>query len=266
MERDPELASAYRAGAQAMPPAHLDDAIRAAARREVAAGPRRTGVRRWAVPASLAAMIVLSVSVVTLMREQGADRPELLIRPKSQALERQGQIVQPVPGEPPAAVPGAPETQAKRRPPAPSVGESPAPLPQTATAPAPSVSGLAADVGPRASDTESRAKAATADASRTEQIAEPASARREYAPLLRSTPAPMGEAAGNAGIPTAKPAAPAALSAPDVLWRDLVREPAETWLQRIAELRRIGKTADADALAAEFRRRFPDRRLPEDAP
>jgi len=29
-------------------------------------------------------------------------------------------------------------------------------------------------------------------------------------------------------------------------------------------LRRAGKTADADALIAEFRRRFPDQRLPED--
>ncbi len=84
MEHDPQLAALYRAGADATPPAHLDDAIRAAARREVAAGPRRAGARRWAVPVSLAAVVVLSVSVVTMMREQGADRLESVIAPPPQ--------------------------------------------------------------------------------------------------------------------------------------------------------------------------------------
>ena len=96
MENDPQLAAMYRAGADAAPPAHLDDAIRAAARREVAAGPRRTGIRRWTMPVSLAAMVVLSVTVVTLMREQGADRPEAMIQPQAQtpAAGMQSEIVQ----------------------------------------------------------------------------------------------------------------------------------------------------------------------------
>jgi len=37
MEHDPQLAALYRAGADAVPPAHLDDAIRAPARRARAA-------------------------------------------------------------------------------------------------------------------------------------------------------------------------------------------------------------------------------------
>jgi hypothetical protein len=50
-----------------------------------------------------------------------------------------------------------------------------------------------------------------------------------------------------------------------MLWQDLVEEPAEKWIQRLVELRRAGRTADADALMTEFRRRFPDQHLPEDA-
>jgi hypothetical protein len=48
------------------------------------------------------------------------------------------------------------------------------------------------------------------------------------------------------------------------LWQDLVEAPPELWIRRIAELRRIGKTADAEALVAEFRRRFPAERLPDE--
>jgi len=86
--------------------------------------------------------------------------------------------------------------------------------------------------------------------------------------MLRSAPAPMTDAASGAAESAAKPAAPvgalSAAPARGALWQDLVREPPEKWLQRIAELRRVGQTADADALLAEFRRRFPDARLPEE--
>ena len=69
--RDARLAAAYRAGARQQPPERVDDAIRAAARRAVAAGPRRSAdrLRRWSIPLSLAAVVVLSVTLVTMMRE-----------------------------------------------------------------------------------------------------------------------------------------------------------------------------------------------------
>jgi hypothetical protein len=258
MEHDPQLSALYRAGADAAPPAHLDDAIRAAARREVAAGPRRSGARRWAVPVSLAAVLVLSVSVVTMMREQGADRPESMIPPSPEipapAAER---------AVPPAAT--VPEAMPRRRVATPPVvAQADPPAKAEVSAPAPEVTGRVAEAERGAAD--SRAKAMAAESSRAEDA--PA-ARREYAapqPMLRSAPAPMADA-GSAGASAAKPAAPAALSAApaqNALWQDLVPEPPEKWLQRIAELRRAGKTADADTLTTEFRRRFPDRRLPED--
>jgi hypothetical protein len=66
-ERDSRISALYRSAAAEEPPAAVDDAIRAAARRAVAAGPRRVDApfKRWKVPLALAAVVVLSVSVVT---------------------------------------------------------------------------------------------------------------------------------------------------------------------------------------------------------
>lgn len=262
MENDPRLAALYRAGADAAPPAHLDDAIRAAARREVAAGPRRSGARRWAVPVSLAAVVVLSVTVVTLMREQGVDRPESMIQPQAQtpAAGMQSEIVQSeavkreIAG-PPAAI--TQEAASKPRPTTlPPVATTAVPPAQTG-APASAASTLSGIEAGRG-ETDSRAKIMAAESPhRTE---EPVAARRDHAPqpMLRSVPAPapMADVAGGAS------AALAAGSAKSALWQDLIREPPEKWLQRIVELRRAGNTADADALTSEFRRRFPDEQLP----
>jgi hypothetical protein len=72
-DRDPALDRAYREFARDEPPARLDDAIRAAARREVGARPQPAGgggLRAWRVPVSIAAMLVVGVSLVTLVREE----------------------------------------------------------------------------------------------------------------------------------------------------------------------------------------------------
>jgi hypothetical protein len=75
---DPRLARVYAAGATEEPPPALDDAIRAAARRAVGAGPAMAGAaprarRNWYVPLSVAAVLVLSVSLVTLVKQEKAD-------------------------------------------------------------------------------------------------------------------------------------------------------------------------------------------------
>ena len=75
-ERDPALDRLYRAGTREEPPAHLDAAILAAARREVGARPRSLSarLRAWRVPVSIAALVVLSVSLVTLVQEEGGEQ------------------------------------------------------------------------------------------------------------------------------------------------------------------------------------------------
>lgn len=252
MENDPQLTALYRAGADAGPPGHLDDAIRAAARREVVAGPRRHGLRRWSVPVSLAAVVVLSVTVVTMMRERGADRPETLALPppaESPAAAAARRDAAPPPVTVPEEVPRRVEAPS----PAPPLTATPAPAPeQAAEAEKPE--------GAMASGSASRAKAAAA-------AAEDRGARREQAaPLLRSAPAPMTDTTAGTGASPRTPLSGAAASAvrQSALWQDLVEAPPELWIRRIAELRRNGKTADAEALAAEFRRRFPSERLPDE--
>jgi resuscitation-promoting factor RpfA len=75
-ERDAKLDALYRAAPRDEPPAALDEAILAASRRAVAAQPRLAGSlfsRSWRVPMSIAAVIVLSVSLVSIMRENAPD-------------------------------------------------------------------------------------------------------------------------------------------------------------------------------------------------
>ena len=74
--REARLAAIYRASAADMPSPALDAAILAAARREVSSRPRPAGVsfaRSWRGALSIAAVVVLSVSLVTLMREEAPE-------------------------------------------------------------------------------------------------------------------------------------------------------------------------------------------------
>jgi hypothetical protein len=45
-------------------------------------------------------------------------------------------------------------------------------------------------------------------------------------------------------------------------WHGLEQEPPRKWLDRLAELERQGPHVEADERLAEFKRRFPDQRLP----
>lgn len=81
--RDARLTAIYRAAGDAAPPPALDAAILAAARREVGARPRPAGFAfgsSWRTSLSIAAVLVLSVSLVTLMREEA---PELVAPPRA---------------------------------------------------------------------------------------------------------------------------------------------------------------------------------------
>lgn len=259
MEHDPQLAADYRTASAEMPPASLDDRIRAAARREAGAGPRRKPRwSAWQMPLSLAAVVVLSVTIVLMMRDEGIDRPEPDLPPPAAetpapqaasepaARQRMAETSQlsPAPAAPPASV-----MSARQATPAP-VDAAP---PMTAKAPAVAEPPALAAAPPREESAVAEHNVAPA--------------REAVRPLLRSAPAPA--AADVAAGPAARKAAPAAaMSAPAperVLWQDLVNEPAEKWVPRIVEWRRAGRTADADALTAEFRRRFPDHTLPDEA-
>lgn len=270
--RDPRLAALYRAGGESQqPPAHLDDAIRAAARRAVQAGPRRgtSRFRRWSVPLSLAAVIMLSVTVVTMMREEGADRwgaddvRQLPPAPSAGVESPDRAAVEPVPRP---AAPAERRMEAAQS--SPAAPPAPAERSQAAEKTA---SGLAeqrerdrppaeiAVPGPSAAQEAFAGAGADTREDRAPPAAAPPRALRRSAPAAAMADASRGEESM-----MAKQAAPAAAKPGDPLWQDLEQEPAGKWLERLRELRRDGRSADFARLAAEFRRRFPDTALPDD--
>lgn len=369
---DPLLARAYAAAADEAPPATLDAAILAAARREVSAGPRaavgapaaaRPGsVRKWYVPMSVAAVLVLSVSLVTLMREEKGDelyQPPPAQAPRSAESPPAAPTAQPAP---PAAVSersaeprgvevrrddiparaapeslakesGKRETEAKQdaaaavrdvapaqraraqatpqdasgsaAPPpgvtaAPDSARNVAPPPAIVPAPAAPAAPASAPARPPAPAGAPQARSdpfpgavqpeTPAGAMRDAAPAVPARAEAEVVgrletparPMAQASPAPPAvpakpsesvslrarQSSGVAPAEEARAPAVGAASAPKRVapfsaarpaWlAELDNQPSEKWLERLAEFRREGRTTDADALLAEFRKRFPD--------
>ena len=269
MERDPRLAATYRAGAREEPPERLDDAIRAAARREAGAGPGRVGAlrfRNWGVPLGLAAVVVLSVTMVMMMREEGAGRWETVAPPAG-----------PVPADvalrdDARTSATAPDAAAVRKSATPPGAAAPAEMAKVVPERAPQpLQQPAAQLEQRApASAASRAKAEAAEAVREEAGAAAPADRMPTVPAvpppLPRSPAAADQAsgAGPAARSAATPAAAlSAVSAEGALWQDLAGQPPEKWRARITELSRAGRSADAAALIGEFRHRFPDEPLPE---
>lgn len=325
MERDSRLSAIYRAAAQDEPPPALDDAIRAAARRAVGARPRPAGFgfgHSWRVPLSIAAVLVLSVSLVTLLREEA---PELVELPRAESpaadMERKpatvadsaavtatqgfvpdadrskniglkppqptsssGLVVRTEPAAQPAplrkempadrmeADTGVPREQRAKRHDAPaSAAEQPAqgivagePARQAAQLNAPEA-GRAPPPTPIA-DARGNLEAKTqpsADAdyaNRGERLSRTpvASAPAPSAPAMQAAPAPVAAAKQVSPVKAESQAAGATAAR-----ESYVELPPEKWLERIEELRKQGKLDEAKAQLAEFRRRFPNYRLPD---
>ena len=288
-ERDSGLDRLYRATGREEPPARLDAAILAAAHREVGARPRTQphALSRWQVPVSIAAVVVLSVSLVTVVREEGGE--QLLQAPVS------------APAQPPVAepAPSAPAVSEMVRPRSP--GAAPAPS-RSAPREAPSraddasaslgrmsESATSGITGPLASQGAGSASAPDAAARMQPQPFRdaPGPAEQRAAAPQAATPAEdlaakaPGAAersvASKAVAPASKPAPlanvmmgaskeAASADAPAPAWQGFEKEPPQRWLERIAELRRLERVADAEAMMAEFKRRFPGHPLPPALP
>lgn len=249
---DPELARLYHECSREEPPAHLDAVIRAGARREsdaTARGPAsergRTVLsqaatcaagleqtprpRAWRLPVSLAAVLVLSASVVVLMRGRDGERTGEFLPSAPQAMGDRS---------------GTPEVRSRRMAPAPGRSDSEGALRDRRELTEP--------------DTASR---------------ENARERADVAPQSAPAPDPSARAPAQAsrdfsGLPVPRSAAPIAkelsAAAPSPLAAQYAHEPPEKWGEKIVELRRQGRSAEADDLLAEFRRRFPGHAVSEE--
>ena len=196
--RDPLLDRVYAGAQREEPPAALDDAIRAAARREVGSRPRslRAALRTWRMPVSLAAVVVLSVSVVLLMKEEGADRLDAGSSIRGMAVEETrppAPAASPVPKQDEAgarrdsgSVPAAPSGDAALRRNAPATGaQTPADAgPADDRRPA-------ARPSPRSGADRERAQADPALAAQTGSLAKEAQPAQELKQLEQPLSAPV---------------------------------------------------------------------------
>jgi hypothetical protein len=246
-ERDSRLAALYRAAARDEPQPALDAAIRAAARREVGARPRPAGSpfsRSWRVPLSIAAVVLLSVSLVTLIREEAP--PEISQPPRADA---------PLPLPEAATYPRKESVAADRT----GAGEPPTPLAKRASPKA----------FPGAPVMRDNKVIAPADKPRQSAKAEVrrdvAGAAAEAKARLRSEAASADSAVRESSRARVQAApAPALQSAPLVAGaiRSYVNLPPEKWLEQIEELRKQGRLEEAKTSLAHFKQRYPDYPLP----
>jgi hypothetical protein len=210
-------------------------------------------LRRWRLPISIAAVVMLSVSVVTLMREEGADRFEEGLPPT---------MVEPT-------APTAPPDDAKfkTKESADSLGRAQVPASQALPAPAAGPASPSADEARRLDAPASGRKPAELPAESRQRDAGAANEPASSAPERRPAPSTKGalveteeDSAGKRALKKSERSLRD--SRVDALVQDLMGASPETWLEKIEWLRREGRDEEADDLVVEFRRRFPEHPLP----
>ena len=280
--RDQELSRIYSEGAWPEPRRQIDEAILEASRR--AARARHPMLHRWGPPLGLAATVVLGVSLALLVTDNQSLRDVSRLSdevprtapqkrreaaaPVSRADSARGNEAEAKPEPPPAphelfsspmgsgeakpvpppkaAPPAAPSAPlAKRYVPPPAGAKAPAPQPPAAAkspAPQPLVGRLAAPAS---------------DPQRAERI------RRETNQLQENREARDAAPATSAPAQAQSPS-PASVSDVRGLVAPSVARTPEAWLDDIRKLKTDGRNADAERELGEFRKRYPDFRVPED--
>jgi len=273
--RGDRISSAYRELPGEGPPPALDAAIQAAARRAV--GSRPGGARRWQVPVSIAAVLALAIGVsLQVEREKpvvvdgtpvssgSAEYPV----PQAAPEKEDRAIAAPAPAQAPS-VP-APALGKSQKPTtnevAPSAPVPAAPLPESKRfAPEPARAEPAA-VAPA----ESRIAPMQAAPAPAAAPASPPAAASAPAPASAPPPAAAGAAVSTEAMraaPQAAKRAKAELAREQTLQEKTMSDAMETpqrRLERIADLRAKGLHDEADKQLAEFRRAYPDYRIPEE--
>ncbi|HUP94789.1 MAG TPA: hypothetical protein VM164_07765 [Burkholderiales bacterium] len=296
-EQDERIAGLYRRISVEDPPPYLDARIAEAARLDPGSGvarKRREWWILWRVPFAVAAVALVSVSLVSLMMEHGGG--ELTLAPGDSQLRAPTVDAMPVPSQ------AQPEMQPQRDQPTTAQSQS-----QTGAsgynktdavaerralaressrarerpAASPPAVVLAPEPPPAAPPTAMRDAATISERSAVRaEIGAAAGARdlqKEQAqpmPAPAQAPAPLQSRAATAA--TAAPAArafkradsveseAALASAVSKLIVELSGRPPAEWLERVATLRREARRPEADALLDEFRRRYPDQPIPAD--
>jgi hypothetical protein len=271
-ELEQKVTAAYRELGAEEPPRALDEAILAASRRQA-----KPWTQRWAVPLSLAAVVVLSVTVTLRIQHEAPELPSTA-PPTEVAAAKEAQ-------EQPAALKLKPESQLKSRAKLAEKTEErraePKAFADAAPAAGPESRASRNDVArieearremARSADSAAGSSALGRVEDRTARDAE-AAARAPQAGALfakrpESAPAPKPAAAPPPAAATASaPAQPqpklAERAAPAQVAK-LAGETPEREFERIAQLRAEGKHDEADKAFLEFRKRYPEFRITEE--
>jgi hypothetical protein len=286
---DEELARLYRDAPRAEPPPALDAAILAAARREAGAGLREALApgrvpfySRWPIPLSLAAVVVISASLVFLVEHERALETEALYAPPEQGAARPAPRPDgPTPSKdktgmplPAPVLPAQPAAGAQPfvRQSQPDTGQAPAMQQASPAGPPVSEPGKPANaIGEdwaSAGSAPFKLESSAADRPSPAKQDVPQAAVEAIRPLRRADPAAAAPGASGA-VATKRPemnreSAEARAERASAMRTtvDAVAESAEAWLARIEALRREGKVEAAERSLAEFRKRYPDYPLP----
>lgn len=262
-DHDDKLARAYRDLPREEPPARLDAAILAAARREVAP---RSFVQRWRVPVSLAAVLVLAIGITLELQHQ---EPGIETSLPSAAAPA------PAPSTP------APEMPAPQSPPAAATRSEAARSDARAAAKANEARDAARHEAPARPVTKMQvAPQREAPGEPPPAFIPPAAPPSAAAPSLQAAPAraaPVESAAPPPALstPAATAPSPSSFAAPEakrarsaadanVSGEKAVASDPVAELERIAHLRHAGLDEEADRALEAFRRRHPDYRIDED--
>jgi ribonuclease E len=273
-ERDSQVAAAYRELGAEEPPRRLDEAILAASRR-----PPRHWTQRWAVPLSLAAVVVLSVTITLQVQheapelESAAAPPRAAAPARSEAQEEAPLKLKPDEQLRQRARAAAEKPEARRAEPKAFADAAPA-APARSTAPAAGPDALASRNDVARLEQAHREAARSADSGRgssalgqveerTARDAEAAARAHQAGALFAKRPEQAPAAKPAAPPPAEAAAAPPAAAAPAQVAK-LSGETPEREFERIAQLRAEGKHDEADKAFLEFRRRYPNFRITEE--
>jgi hypothetical protein len=265
--RDPRIDAAYRATPREEPPAELDERIRAAARRAVSAGPQsadaaararvqRSWLARWRVPVSLAATVVIVVTLTVMMQDEESRRAKLDAQvdgppPAAEVPQRAAPAAEDARTTSPAAQPFKPQPPVTGAPRAPAETPAPAPAPQAAEKlEAPAASGALSK------ERENR-QADTAAALPPPAPAVQAAPAAPSAPATRAVPSrEAAEALARDRAVADRPGRMERGAMPDAA-EPKARTP-EAWIEEIRRLKAQGRDAEAALELAEFRKRHPE--------
>ncbi len=283
---DNKLDAAWRAASREEPPAALDDAIRAAARRAVGAGPSRRArhMRSWPLAAA-AVVTVFAVGIVQLMPPEQVTTAIVADNTSRQVAPREQDVAAPAPAP-------AIDTPASRKqlaqpsaapPPVPTIALAEKTPPVAPSGAGPSATGAMSpardrDIAELKAKLEAMAPEKNAKQSRAEPFpAAPAESKKATDAPVATSPPPMLAAAskpaaaapeGTARVARASRADEAPAAAPPALAKmapesDRAKDSAprtpDEWIKLIRRLQSEGRKDDVTKELAAFRAEYKDR-------